>query len=111
MYREQVYYADAGAALVYGEIPPHEIFRLFLDTSGLKKIFIFPYPFREGWEKPLYFSFEPTEAAQEEMRKYGRKKQEEMYRVMREKSESFGAVIPEADTRHNFQAYPSGRNE
>lgn len=60
VYREQVSYEDAGAVLVCGEILPYEIFQLFLDTTGLRKIYIFPYPFWEGWEKPLYFSFEPT---------------------------------------------------
>ena len=44
VYREQVSYEDAGAVLVCGEILPYEIFQLFLDTTGLKKIYIFPYP-------------------------------------------------------------------
>ena len=47
VYREQVSYEDAGAVLVCGEILPYEIFQLFLDTTGLRKIYIFPYPFRE----------------------------------------------------------------
>ena len=111
VYREQVSYEDAGAVLVCGEILPYEIFQLFLDTTGLKKIYIFPYPFREGWEKPLYFSFEPTGTAQREIRKHAEKKREEMYQVMSEKSESIGSVIPSVDTWQNFQVQPSEWNE
>ncbi len=111
VYREQVSYEDAGAVLVCGEILPYEIFQLFLDTTGLRKIYIFPYPFREGWEKPFYFSFEPTGTAQREIRKYAEKKREEMYQVMREKSESIGSVIPSVDAWQNFQVQPSEWNE
>ena len=60
-YQGQVYYADAGSVLVCGEILPYEIFQLFMDMPEVKKLYVFPYPFREGWEKPLYFSFEPTD--------------------------------------------------
>ena len=93
--------------MVCGEILPYEIFQLFLDTTGLRQIYIFPYPFREGWEKPFYFSFEPTGTAQREIRKYAEKKREEMYQVMREKSESIGSVIPSVDAWQNFQVQPS----
>lgn len=110
-YQGQVYYVDTGSILVCGEILPYEIFQLFLDTTGLKKIYIFPYPFREGWEKPFYFSFEPTGTAQREIRKHAEKKREEMYQVMREKSESIGSVIPSVDTWQNFQVQPSEWNE
>lgn len=69
-YQGQIYYADTSSVLICGEILPYGIFQLFTDMPEVKKLYVFPYPFREGWEKPLYFSFEPTEAAREEMRKY-----------------------------------------
>ena len=97
VYREQVFYEDAGAVLVCGEILPYEIFQLLTDMPEVKKLYVFPYPFREGWEKPLYFSFEPTEAAREEMRKYVDKKMDEMLRIMREKSESLDGIIPKVN--------------
>lgn len=102
VFEEQIYYKDTASVLVCGEILPYEIFQLFLDTTGLRKIYIFPYPFREGWEKPFYFSFEPTGTAQREIRKYAEKKREEMHQVMREKSESIGSVIPSVDAWQNF---------
>ena len=95
MYQGQIYYADTGSVLVCGEILPYEIFQLFTDMPGVKKLYVFPYPFREKWEKPLYFSFEPKEAAREEMRKYVERKMEEMLRIMREKSEGISKIIPE----------------
>ena len=101
-YQGQIYYADTGSVLICGEILPYEIFQLLTDMPEVKKLYVFPYPFREGWEKPLYFSFEPTGTAQREIRKYAEKKREEMYQVMREKSESIGSVIPSVDAWQNF---------
>lgn len=96
-YQGQIYYADTGSVLICGEILPYEIFQLLTDMPEVKKLYVFPYPFREGWEKPLYFSFEPTEAAREEMRKYVDKKLDEMLRIMREKSESLDGIIPKVN--------------
>ena len=96
-YQGQIYYADTGSVLICGEILPYGIFQLFTDMLEVKKLYVFPYPFREGWEKPLYFSFEPTEAAREEMRKYVDKKLDEMLRIMREKSESLDGIIPKVN--------------
>lgn len=79
VYREHIYYADTGAALECGEILPFEIFRLFSDIPEVKKLYVFPYPFRNEKEQPVYFSFEPTETAMEEMKKYVEKKFEEAY--------------------------------
>lgn len=76
-YQGQIYYADTGSVLICGEILPYEIFQLFTDMPEVKKLYVFPYPFRDGWEKPLYFSFKPTESALEEMRKYVERKLEE----------------------------------
>lgn len=101
-YQGQVYYADTGSAMVCGEILPYEIFQLFTDMSGLKKLYVFPYPFQEDWEKPIYFSFEPTETARDEMRKYMERKLEETLRIMREKSESISGVIPKLDEEDIF---------
>ena len=98
-YRGQIYYADTSSVLICGEILPYGIFQLFTDMPEVKKLYVFPYPFREGWEKPLYFSFEPTEAAWEEMRKYVEKKLGEMFRIMREKSESLDGIIPKLDEK------------
>ena len=92
-YQGQIYYADTGSVLICGEILTYEIFQLFTDMPEVKKLYVFPYPFREGWKKPLYFSFEPTEAAREEMRKYVEKKLDEMLHIMREKSESLDGII------------------
>ena len=97
IYHGQVYYADTGSALVCGEILPYEIFQLFTDMPGMKKLYVFPYPFREKWKKPLYFSFEPKEAAREEMRKYVERKMEEMCRIIREKSEGISGIIPKVE--------------
>lgn len=97
MYQGQVYYADTGSVLVCGEILPYEIFQLFMDMPEVKKLYVFPYPFREGWEKPLYFSFEPTEAAREEMQKYVERKLDEICRIMREKSEGISGIIPKVE--------------
>lgn len=96
-YQGQVYYADTGSVLVCGEILPYEIFQLFMDMPEVKKLYVFPYPFREGWEKPLYFSFEPTEAAREKMQKYVERKLDEMCRIMREKSEGISGIIPKVE--------------
>ena len=98
-YQGQIYYADTGSVLICGEILPYEIFQQFTDMPEVKKLYVFPYPFREGWEKPLYFSFEPTEAAREEMQKYVEKKLDEMFRIMREKSESLDGIIPKLDEK------------
>ena len=95
VFEEQIYYKDTASVLVCGEILPYEVFRLFTDTAEVKKLYVFPYPFRGGWERPLYFSFEPTETALEEMRKYMERKWEEMCRTIREKNEDFNAIIPE----------------
>ncbi len=107
-YQEQIYYADTGTVLICGEILPYEIFQLFTDMLEVKKLYAFPYRF-EREENPLYFSFKPTEAAREEMRKYVEKKLDEMLRIMREtpfgypsmpsgskeeKSESLDGIIP-----------------
>ena len=78
----------------------------------VKKLYVFPYPFQAEWDKPLYFSFEPTEAAREEMKKYVEKKMNEMCRIMREapsghpsmpsgskeeKSEGISGIIPKVE--------------
>ena len=96
-YQGQVYYADTGSILVCGEILPYEIFQLFTDMPEVKKLYVFPYPFQAEWEKPLYFSFEPTEAAREEMQKYVERKLDEMCRIMREKSEGISGIIPKVE--------------
>ena len=92
-----IYYADTGSVLICGEILPYEIFQLLTDMPEVKKLYVFPYPFREGWEKPLYFSFEPTEAAREKMQKYVERKLDEMCRIMREKSEGISGIIPKVE--------------
>ena len=98
VFEEQIYYKDTTASvLVCGEILPYEIFQLFMDMPEVKKLYVFPYPFREGWEKPLYFSFEPTEAAREKMQKYVERKLDEMCRIMREKSEGISGIIPKVE--------------
>mgnify|MGYP006980037593 CR=1 FL=1 len=98
VFEEQIYYKDTTASvLVCGEILPYEVFQLFTDVAEVKKLYVFPYPFRDRWERLLYFSFEPTEAALEEMRKYMEKKWEEMYRTIRENDKSFDAVIPKVE--------------
>lgn len=96
-YQGQVYYVDTGSILVCGEILPYEIFQLFTDMPEVKKLYVFPYPFQAEWEKPLYFSFEPTEAAREEMQKYVERKLDEMCRIMREKSEGISGIIPKVE--------------
>mgnify|MGYP001090684932 FL=1 len=97
IYKEQIYYADTGSVLICGEILPYEIFQLFTDMPEVKKLYVFPYPFQAEWEKPLYFSFEPTEAAREEMQKYVERKLDEMCRIMREKSEGISGIIPKVE--------------
>lgn len=97
VFEEQIYYKGTASVLVCGEILPYEVFRLFTGTAEVKKLYIFPYPFREGWERPLYFSFEPTGAALEEMGKYVEKKWEEMCQTVREKSRDFDTIIPEVE--------------
>lgn len=70
VFEEQIYYKDTASVLVCGEILPYEVFQLFTGMAEVKRLYIFPYPFRDGWDRPLYFSFELTDAALEEMRKY-----------------------------------------
>ena len=96
-YQGQVYYADTGSVLVCGEILPYEIFQLFTDMPEVKKLYVFPYPFQAEWEKPLYFSFKPTEAALDEMQKYVERELDEMCRIMREKSEGISGIIPKVE--------------
>lgn len=85
-------YVDTGAVLECGEILPFEIFQLFSDMPEVKKLYIFPYPFRNEKEQPVYFSFEPTEAAWKEMRKYVEKKFEEVRQIAEKTSSN---VIPD----------------
>ena len=96
VFEEQIYYKDTASVLVCGEILPYEVFQLFTGTAEVKKLYIFPYRFRDGWDRPLYFSFVPTEAALEEMRKY-MEKWEEMYQTIRENDKSFDAIIPKVE--------------
>ena len=79
VYRGHIYYADTGAVLECREILPFEIFQLFSDMPEVKKLYVFPYPFRNEKGQPVYFSFDPTETVREEMRKYVEKKFEEVY--------------------------------
>lgn len=95
VYKEHIYYPDTGAALVCGEILPYEIFQLFTDMPEMKRLYIFPYPFRNEGEKPVYFSFEPAGTAREEMRKYVEKKFEEMCRIARKID--IPGIVPEID--------------
>lgn len=92
VYRKHIYYADTGAVLECGEILPFEIFQLFSDMPEAKKLYIFPYPFWNEKEQPVYFSFEPTKAAREEMRKYVEKKFEEARQIAEKTSSN---VIPD----------------
>lgn len=96
VYDGHIYYADTGAVLVCGEILPYEIFRLFSDRPEAAGLYVFPYPFADGREKPLYFSFEPLETARAEMKKYVERKFEEACRIMQEADEVFH-ILPEAD--------------
>ena len=63
VYNGHIYYPETGTVLECGEILPYEIFQLFTDMPEVKKLYIFPYPFRNEGEQPVYFSFEPAEAA------------------------------------------------
>lgn len=92
VYNGHVYYAETGSVLECGEILPFEIFQLFYDMPELKKLYVFPYPFRNEKEQPVYFSFEPTEAARKEMRKYVEKKFEEAHQIAEKTSSN---VIPD----------------
>ena len=93
IYDGYIYYPDTESVLVCGEILPYEIFQLFADRHELQKLYVFPYPFQAGEEKSAYYSFESMEKAREEMRKYVKRKQEEVYRIIQEKSAEAG-VIP-----------------
>ena len=97
VFQEQIYYKDTASVLVCGEILPYEVFQLFTGTVEVERLYIFPYPFRDGWEKPLYFSVVPTETALEEMRRYVERKWEEMCRTIREKDKSFDTIIPKVE--------------
>lgn len=97
VFEEQIYYKDTASVLVCGDILPYEIFRLFVGTMEVKKLYVFPYPFRDGWDRPLYFSFKPIEAALEEMRRYVEKRWEEMCQTIREKNEDFDTIIPKVE--------------
>lgn len=81
LYNGHIYYADTSSVLECGEILPFEIFQLFSDMPEVKKLYIFLCPFRNEKEQPVYFSFEPTEAAREKMRKYLGKKFEKTYQI------------------------------
>lgn len=92
VYDGHIFYADTGCMLVCGEILPFQIFQLFSDRPEVKKLYIFPYPLREEKEKPAYFSFEPAEPAQEEMKKYLQEKWEKVYQAAESISRN---VIPD----------------
>ena len=93
VYDGHIYYADTGCMLICGEILPFQMFQLFFDRPEVKKLYIYPYPFREEKKKPAYFSFAPTEAAQEEIKKYMEKRWEKVRQI----SESISKhVIPDA---------------
>lgn len=86
-YHDYIWYADVGAAVECGEILPYEIFQLFTDMLEVNRLYIFPYPFRDGDRKPTYYSFEPTQDGREEMKKYIDRKWEKVYRIVNGKGE------------------------
>jgi len=98
IYKEHIYYADTGSVLECGEILPFEIFQLFSDMPQVKKLYIFPYPFRKEGEHPVYFSFEPTETAREEMRKYLEKRFDEVHRIISENTDD--SIFPKVGWDH-----------
>ena len=51
VFEEQIYYKDTASVLVCGEILPYEVFQLFTDVAEVKKLYVFPYPFRDRWER------------------------------------------------------------
>lgn len=86
-YHDYIWYADAGAAVECGEILPYEIFRLFTDMPEVNRLYIFPYPFRDGDRTPAYYSFEPTQDGREEMKKYIDWKWEKVCQIVNGKGE------------------------
>ena len=93
-YRGQIYYPNARAFLICGEILPYEIFQLFIDTPEAEKLYIFPYPFRSDGEKPKYYSFAPDAGAKERLKQYVERKFEEMCRIVNEKSKDTYIIPP-----------------
>lgn len=51
----------------------------------VKKLYTFSYPFVDGRENPVYFSFELSKAAVKEMKRYVEQKFDEMCRSINEK--------------------------
>lgn len=96
VYQGHIYYANTGSVLECGDILPYEIFQLFSNMPEVKKLYIFPYPFVDGREKPVYFSFEPSKAAVKEMKRYVEQKFDEMCRSINEKDGIIN-MIPEID--------------
>lgn len=86
-YNDYICYAKIGAAVECGEILPYEIFQLFTDMPEINKLYIFPYPFRDGGRKPIYYSFEPTQDGREEMKKYIDRKWGKVCRIINGKGE------------------------
>lgn len=82
VYNDYICYAETGTVVECGEILPYEIFQLFTDMSGIKKLYVVPYPFRDENRKPVYYSFEPTQDGREEMKKYIDRKWEKVCRIV-----------------------------
>ena len=70
VYEGHIYYGETESVLVCGEILPYEIIQMFMNPLKVERIFVFPYPYRVEGETDVYYSFEFTELAREEMKQY-----------------------------------------
>lgn len=70
VYEGHIYYDETESVLVCGEILPYEIIQLFMSPLKVNRLYVFPYPYRVKHEKDVYYSFEFTELARGEMKKY-----------------------------------------
>ena len=84
VYEEQIYYRDTESVLVCGEILPREINKLFAEWQNVKVLYVFPYPYKNEDQMAKYYSFEPSEVARDEMKKYMKQVFDKLYRFMEE---------------------------
>jgi len=70
VYEGNIYYGDTECILICGEILPYEIIQLLTSPQKVNQIYVFSYPYRQENEKNVYYSFDFTEMAREEMKRY-----------------------------------------
>lgn len=69
-YEGQIYYEDTESVLVCGEILPYAIIQLLMNPLKVNRLYVFTQPHQAEKDQNVYYSFEFTESARDEMKAY-----------------------------------------